>query len=1165
MKRLRSSDDLDSYGEKAPSKDWARREEESSSQRSITHRSSYYKSESGRKGVSSSSSSRYDRLEDDRDSSRSTRKRSDHDADSYDRRKSYDRYRESNNERGILSSSPRGGYGPERIHRSESFSGLRREFPKGFRSERDRSRREGSVSSWRRFGGGKESDEGFRSSSESLKISKLESEDVGKAKSPQGMKDAKSPPWSKDSGSEQSKSIEVKRGEDLQVESAGNNSEMEEGELEPEPQPAHASEPGTKDATSDVLKGVDNQQPIEPKLMEDDTHEEHSKVSVHDDELGEGRESEDIDNAMEPVDKLPLNQITQVISSACDKIETTADNGTSDGKEHSTRHVIDKEESNDAPTVKPLRSKEELMREKGIDLEVKTDESDLPEVSKGLLEETGASVAVASNASEQTEEKSKGKGKTVALSSPNSSPLTVDEFRITNDLRGPITSTDSQMEGPSTRGFEFFVSGPAKKTEKEVPCNNDKIKDEKLALDLSLSLPNVLLPIGSHNTIHAPGSPSQARSVQSFHSSFRTNSDGFTASMSFSGSQQFTHNPSCSLTHNEMDFEQSVKSRPLFLGVDWQALSVEEPKSKEVPVVQCMLPNGNGLHQQSKASLGNSTGQPLAQCNRTVEGSFRTGAGLEQQLSLAKQFSAVLSQHPNDIRSTSQSIGSYEAGSGYLKDKKRSMRDKDGGSLCRMSDSDAKEHMWAMGSDFHESIITMVVSEPINIVAQRFGEMSGQQMAFLKESVRDIILHPSRQWQRRSFQKALEKRSDFTLEMLLKSHRSQLEILVAMKTGLQEFLHLNQEISSSQLAEIFLNLRCRNLTCQSLLPVDECDCKICSKKNGFCSACMCLVCSKFDMASNTCSWVGCDVCLHWCHADCGLREAYIRNGSSATGAEGATEMQFHCLACDHPSEMFGFVKEVFQNFAKEWTKENLARELQYVRKIFSTSEDLRGKRLHETVVQMLSNLENKVDPEEVQNHIMHFLTDTDSFKSCNITTIPRKELSPKSNERNNGIVGSSQEAEWLKSHLDTGPPQYEKRGGFFANVDGNRDDKRTLKIDSQTSGSKEHHHFDELESIVRIKHAEAKMFQVRADDARREAEALKRIALLKNERIEEEYASRISKLRLADAEEMRKQKLEELQSLERAYQDYFHMKMRMESDIKDLLLKMDATRRNLSL
>ena len=107
--------------------------------------------------------------------------------------------------------------------------------------------------------------------------------------------------------------------------------------------------------------------------------------------------------------------------------------------------------------------------------------------------------------------------------------------------------------------------------------------------------------------------------------------------------------------------------------------------------------------------------------------------------------------------------------------------------------------------------------------------------------------------------------------------------------------------------------------------------------------------------------------------------------------------------------------------------------------------------------------------------------------------------------------------------------------------------------------------FDELDNIVRIKQAKAKMFQARADEARREADALKRIGGTKSERIEEEYVTRITKLRLAEAEDMRKQKLQELQSLERVYQEYFNMKMRMENNIKDLLLKMEATRRNFCL
>ncbi|KAL0429246.1 UNVERIFIED_CONTAM: protein OBERON 4 [Sesamum radiatum] len=411
--------------------------------------------------------------------------------------------------------------------------------------------------------------------------------------------------------------------------------------------------------------------------------------------------------------------------------------------------------------------------------------------------------------------------------------------------------------------------------------------------------------------------------------------------------------------------------------------------------------------------------------------------------------------------------------------------------------------------------------------------------------------------------------------MLLNAHRTQLEILVALKTGLREFVRQKYDISSSELAEILLNMRCRNLNCKSLLPVDECDCKICAKRSDFCRDCMCLVCSKFDNASNTCSWVGCDVCLHWCHADCGLRESHIRNGRSATGAQGTTEMQFYCVACDHPSEMFGFIKEVFQNFLKEWTAENLSRELEYVRRIFSASEDVRGKQLHEIAVRMLSKLANRADLKELSHLPLPFSSsslfksesvknsETNSDRPVNIPNESRKELPTKNQEGASGIPGSSQGAGWLKSVYPDKAPRLENSVNLLPSFDSNRNDKYTTNMDLRKNSPKEPI-FDELESIVRIKQAEAMMFQARADDARRESEALKRISVTKNERIEEEYTSRISKLRLAEAEEMRKQKVEELQALERAYQEYFNMKMRMETDIKDLLLKMEATRRNLA-
>lgn len=59
---------------------------------------------------------------------------------------------------------------------------------------------------------------------------------------------------------------------------------------------------------------------------------------------------------------------------------------------------------------------------------------------------------------------------------------------------------------------------------------------------------------------------------------------------------------------------------------------------------------------------------------------------------------------------------------------------------------------------------------------------------------------------------------------------------------------------------------------------------------------------------------------------------------------------------------------------------------------------------------------------------------------------------------------------------------------------------------------------EELESIVRLKQAEADMFEMKANEARREAERLRRIALAKTEKSEEDYASKYLKQRLHEAE-----------------------------------------------
>ncbi|KAM6587820.1 hypothetical protein CsatA_010425 [Cannabis sativa] len=1119
----------------------------------------------------------------DRESSRMVRKRSEHDFDGFDRRKGFDRYRD-----GGGSENSR-GYDRNAMHRSESFCGSRREFPKGFRSERDRSRREGSVSSWRRFGSGaKEFDEGGSRSRLEERGKRLRdvrsptwsnSKDSGSEQSrvrspPRGFRDrkslskSKSPTWSKDSvGSEQSKFVEVKKNEDVQVESGSrSSSEMEEGELEPEPELEAEAKPVSAPEVEAEKEDVKGCARMDVDYREIDSGKDTSATVV------ENRNKSVCEGEVKEVDKKVISEEKDVADEA-DSLANHEDNMASenfssgeickegDQKEKESFRGDDECKDHAAQEIapeKPLESVEEHKNDKGIDLEAKAEDVEERELNKEVIEENGVPEEHMSKVTEYVAQSFKDKGKSV-LVTPNIADSVNVALWNEREPRDLLTCRENGIEGPSTRGFELFGSCPIRRQEKADQSGANMNKDETLeSLDLSLSLPNVLLPIGA-----ARGTASQARSVQSLTNTFPTNSDGMTASVSFSGSQSFYHNPSCSLTQNSMDnFEQSVGSRPLFQGVDWQALSQSEPKNNEAPFCQRILTNGNGngSHQQPQSIPNNHSAQ--AQHLRALEGSSTLSNGLERQLSFHKQLSGHC-RHPDNVRSPSHSVGSYELGSSYSFDRKRLMREKSSASLYRTSSSKMEQEQFLIGgAEFVETIISRIVSEPIHVIARKFHEMTGQHLSCLKDSICEMLRNGEKRRHLGALQKELLKRPDITLELLLKSHRTQLEILVALKTGLPDFLQQEMSVSSSDLAEIFMNLRCRNLACRSPLPVDECDCKVCSQKKGFCSSCMCLVCSKFDMASNTCSWLGCDVCLHWCHADCALRDSYIRNGRSAMGAQGTSEMQFHCVACDHPSEMFGFVKEVFQNFAKDWSAETLSKELEYVKRIFAASKDLRGKRLYEIAVQMLARLKNKNDLPEVYSYIMSFLNDVDSFKLKNMP-LPSGKEQGKGSISGNGIAGPSQEPTWLKSVYSEKVPQLDIPASLLPSYSYDRNDKRNMDLELRTNTPKEPL-FDELESIVRIKQAEAKMFQTKADDARRDAEGLHQIAIAKNGKIEEEYASRIANLHLDEAERLRKQKLEELQAQERENREYFSMKMRMDAEIKDLLLKMEATKRNLA-
>ncbi|KAG9133864.1 hypothetical protein Leryth_017934 [Lithospermum erythrorhizon] len=1065
MKRLRSSEDLASNGDKGSGgKDWGRRDEDSAMYRPSSHRNFYYKAESGRKGISSSSSSRYDRIEEDREGSRAVRKGSDYDE--------------------------------LKCKKTESTAAPGSDIEEG---ELEPDPHPVSVAV---------------PASEEQAAVVVECQTGGKL-----CKDGESAP-DKDE-------MDHKEGQEI-----GGPSEK-----------SHYGRKGVNEFPNDITPSTqgdgdskkDNIFPANSGVGKDNEHaRETSKFQKRSNDTIDGMPSNDMIVANNPsLGAECAREISNCQKTSADTIAGMASSDT-------------------------IAAKESDLGAECADVEAKTNYIALTITAEEPVEKCAAIVATSASAVEEVTESSRDKGKSVAIATSIGTPALTDAVKTE---QRSIIYTDACTEGPSGRGFELFTSNPARKTEKveQMSCEEN---NEKLALDLSLSLPNVLLPIGSNHQLQPPSSPSRARSSQSFRSSFLTNSDGFTTSLS--ASQNFTHNPSCSLTHDSFDnCEQSVKSRPLFQGVDWQALASNENKTQEVTLFQKPISNGNVLFQKSQAPERNDHhSHDVVQQLRVIGGSSKMPIQMERQLSFNKHLSGAQSWHPNDVRSPSASTGSHETRSEYTKDKTQVIKEKHGGS-SRVNSLDRKD-LISSGADFAESLIPMIVSESLHSIALRFSEMTEHQVAYVKESVRDIVLNSGKQWQLNALQKALRGRTDMTLQMLLKSHRVQLEILVSLKTGLQEFLQQGFEILSSDLAEIFLNLRCRNLSCRSLLPVDECDCKICVQKNGFCSACMCLVCSKFDNASNTCSWVGCDMCLHWCHADCGLQKSFIKNGRSASRTEGL-EMQFHCVACNHPSEMFGFVKEVFQNCAKEWTSEaRLSKELEYVGRIFVASEDVRGRQLHEIAVKMLARLRNKADLHEVRSYIMDFLTDPESYRSSNAPPNNRQDYSTGHNDKSKGIAGPSRGGEWLNSLRADKAPEVEKSASSFPSFNFSQNENNVMKQDMQIIVRKEPM-FDELESIVRIKHAEAKMFQGRAEEAQREAEALKHIALKKNERIEEEYKNRIAKLRLIEAEEIRKQKVEELQAVERAYQEYYSMKMRMETDIKDLLLKMEATRRNLTM
>ncbi|KAE8667257.1 putative transmembrane ascorbate ferrireductase 3-like [Hibiscus syriacus] len=416
--------------------------------------------------------------------------------------------------------------------------------------------------------------------------------------------------------------------------------------------------------------------------------------------------------------------------------------------------------------------------------------------------------------------------------------------------------------------------------------------------------------------------------------------------------------------------------------------------------------------------------------------------------------------------------------------------------------------------------------------------------------------------------------------------------------GLKSFLSRNVGLPVTELVEIFLFTKCRNLNCKSVLAVDDCDCKICSGNKGFCSSCMCPICLTFDCASNNCSSVGCDVCYHWCHVAYGIQMNLIKPGPSLKGQSGTTEMQFHCFGCGHASEMFGFVKDVFLYYAKDWGLETLVKELDCVRRIFRGSDDSKGKELHIKADELCNWLRNKeMSASDACGSFLQFfnlslndfvletsmLVDIGIMLSGYGVSYIADNSSPLCSsifpfiysslklfvlislfglqiidaDGLSGFPTSGACSKELTTQVDLREDESSVTPGasrphklVFYNTSSSRghdllptnlrqqDLEPSLTNDLKNKNeyrfgrSSNADGFDSIESMVRIREAEAILFQTKADEARREVESYVRMIRANSEKLEEEYAEKLSKLCLRDTEERRRNKMEELKVLE---------------------------------
>ncbi|GAV78356.1 DUF1423 domain-containing protein [Cephalotus follicularis] len=414
-----------------------------------------------------------------------------------------------------------------------------------------------------------------------------------------------------------------------------------------------------------------------------------------------------------------------------------------------------------------------------------------------------------------------------------------------------------------------------------------------------------------------------------------------------------------------------------------------------------------------------------------------------------------------------------------------------------------------------------IARDRVDVISEKMYRLPDEFQEELMSGLRVILEGNGGSHQREEFlilQKLVQSRTDLTAKTLIRAHRVQLEILVAINTGIQAFLHPNISLSQTSLIEVFVYKRCRNIACQNQLPADDCTCEICTNRNGFCNLCMCVICNKFDFAVNTCRWIGCDLCSHWTHTDCAIRDGQICMGPSVKSGVGPTEMLFRCRACNRTSELLGWVKDVFQHCALAWDRDSLMKELDFVSRIFRGSEDSRGRKLFWKCEELLEKMKGGLAESMAGKAILMYFQELEADSPRNIENGEAGRLiAPQ--EACNRIADVVQEAiRKMEMVADEKMRMFKKSRMALEACDRELEDKARevaeLKLDRQQKKLQ----IEDLEKIVRLKQAEAEMFQLKASEAKREAERLQRIALAKSDKTEEEYANSYLKLRLSEAE-----------------------------------------------